>query len=37
VAVEADRPQELHELRVDRPCVELELLAGALGQELAKA
>src|SRR5438552_4783459 len=34
-AVEADRPQHLHELRVDRPGVELVVLARARLEELA--
>src|SRR4029453_5331405 len=35
-AVESDRPQQAHELRVDRPRVEVELLAPMLVEQLAQ-
>ena len=37
VAIEADRPQHPHELRVDRACVQLVLAPRVLGQELPQA
>src|SRR2546423_3663096 len=35
-SVEADRPEQTHELRVDRPRVEVELLAPVLVEQLAQ-
>jgi hypothetical protein len=36
-AIEADRPQHAHELRVDEPRVELKFRARALGEQVADA